>query len=62
MRAFAPAHEVLLATTGIAGGVWSEGFLILLCQWFEVVVEIIGFFKDDSFLKNRVISIRYSSL
>jgi hypothetical protein len=36
--------------------------LILLCQWLDLVVEIIGFFKKDSFLKNHVISIRYSSL
>jgi hypothetical protein len=35
--------------------------LILLCQWFDVIVEIIGFFENDSFLKNRVISIGYSS-
>lgn len=27
-----------------------------------MVVEIIGFFKNDSFLKNHVISIRYFSL
>jgi hypothetical protein len=36
--------------------------LVLLCQWFDVVVEIIGFFKNDSFLKTHVISIRYYSL
>jgi hypothetical protein len=36
--------------------------LILLRQWFDEVVEIIGFFKNDSFLENHVISIRYSSL
>ncbi len=35
--------------------------LVLLCQWFDVVVEIIGFFKNDSVLKNHVISIRYNS-
>jgi hypothetical protein len=30
----------------------SVTLLILLCQWFDVVVEIIGFFKNknDSFL------------
>jgi hypothetical protein len=39
-----------------------EAQLILLRQWFDEVVEIIGFFKNDSFLENHVISIRYSSL
>jgi hypothetical protein len=36
--------------------------LVLLRQWFDEVVEIIGFFKNDSFLENHIISIRYSSL
>jgi hypothetical protein len=40
----------------------QNGLLVLLCQWLDLVVEIIGFFKKDSFLKNHVISIRYSSL
>jgi hypothetical protein len=37
----------------------NNGRAVGLCQWFDVVVEIIEFFKNDLFLKNHVISIRY---
>jgi hypothetical protein len=42
-------------------GLAEIGFLVLLCQQLDEVVEIIRFFKNGHFWKTTVISIRYSS-